>query len=311
MTYLRIIRPLNIIIAILTQCLFWFLILKKSLNTHSINTLLALPDFFLLVLMTSFIMAAGYIINDVQDVETDDKNNKKRNLIGSKLSARSAILLAIILNGLALTIALFLFYKLGVLLILLVCSIEILLLYLYAYYLKSTILTGNVVVSVLIAFVPLFFFLIERHNIKLLISDNMDQYKLLWFVVISYSIFAFLANLCREIIKDCEDLNGDKLAGLITFPIRFGSRKADWLTSILLFILVIAMFKWINYLDLISQPLHLILFLIIVLFPGIYLISKIINSKEEIEKYKMVSSNLKMFMGSGLLYLFIYTYIFN
>ena len=38
------------------------------------------------------------------------------------------------------------------------------------------------------------------------------------------AVFAFLINLIREMIKDMEDIKGDKLAGVNTFPIKYGSK---------------------------------------------------------------------------------------
>ncbi len=40
------------------------------------------------------------------------------------------------------------------------------------------------------------------------------------------AVFAFLINFIREIIKDMEDVEGDKRLGVFTYPILFGFKKA-------------------------------------------------------------------------------------
>ena len=44
-------------------------------------------------------------------------------------------------------------------------------------------------------------------------------------------VFAFLSTLFRELIKDMEDLKGDKAGKLNTFPVRFGIPKSKILSS--------------------------------------------------------------------------------
>jgi len=49
--------------------------------------------------------------------------------------------------------------------------------------------------------------------------------------VIPFAVMTFFAMLAREIIKDAEDVDGDKASGAITFPIRNGIRPAVLLAS--------------------------------------------------------------------------------
>ncbi len=45
------------------------------------------------------------------------------------------------------------------------------------------------------------------------------------------AIFAFLINVAREVIKDIEDMEGDRKGKAMTLPVRYGTTPALWLAS--------------------------------------------------------------------------------
>ena len=53
--------------------------------------------------------------------------------------------------------------------------------------------------------------------------DNQDIKQFILQYVGAYAIFAFLLNLVREIVKDMEDIEGDRRANYNTFPIWAGT----------------------------------------------------------------------------------------
>ena len=57
--------------------------------------------------------------------------------------------------------------------------------------------------------------------------------------------YIFFFHFARELIKDMEDIAGDRENGAITYPIRYGIRSAQILTSILVLILI--GLTWIPY----------------------------------------------------------------
>jgi 4-hydroxybenzoate polyprenyltransferase len=73
-------------------------------------------------------------------------------------------------------------------------------LWLYAVFFKGTPLLGNILVSLLVAYGPLFGALSAIHFNRIIIP----------------ALLAFLLNLIREIIKDVQDKEGDERAGIIT-----------------------------------------------------------------------------------------------
>lgn len=54
------------------------------------------------------------------------------------------------------------------------------------------------------------------------------------------ALLAALSTLAREIIKDVEDVEGDKAEGLTTLPIAIGKRRSLWIATVLLLVAVIS-----------------------------------------------------------------------
>ena len=78
--YFKLIRWKNLLLIIYTYLLIKFLFFPS----FSIETALSLFQFSLLLLSIVLISAAGYIINDIEDV-ISDKINKPKKLIVSKV----------------------------------------------------------------------------------------------------------------------------------------------------------------------------------------------------------------------------------
>jgi len=45
-------------------------------------------------------------------------------------------------------------------------------------------------------------------------------------LVLIYMGFAFLVSLLREVVKDIEDMEGDRKTGCLTLPVTYGAKKA-------------------------------------------------------------------------------------
>jgi 4-hydroxybenzoate polyprenyltransferase len=89
-------------------------------------------------------------------------------------------------------------------------------------------LAGNILIAMLAAMVPITVGIFEFSNGALLSLEIMNVntgtigttlLKEGMVMVIGYSVFAFLSNLIREIVKDIEDMDGDIEQGCRTLPI--------------------------------------------------------------------------------------------
>ena len=79
--FLKLIRVPNLIFIALTQFLFYYCILVPLLKPSAAEPSIDQNRFFLLVVASVVIAAAGYIINDYFDVDIDQVNRPKKNVV--------------------------------------------------------------------------------------------------------------------------------------------------------------------------------------------------------------------------------------
>jgi len=98
--FFYLIRLQNLLIVALTQYFIRLSLTKTFLPFPALNDL----EFFLFVFTTISITAAGYIINDIYDVETDSINKKGRLIIGEIIKAKTAIIWYSVFNLVAIAL---------------------------------------------------------------------------------------------------------------------------------------------------------------------------------------------------------------
>jgi 4-hydroxybenzoate polyprenyltransferase len=175
------------------------------------------------------------------------------------------------------------------------------LLHTYATHLKKTLLLGNILISLFVASVPVLIYLAEYENINSLNEPRLIQ------ILILYCALAFLANLMREIVKDIQDVKGDKAYGAKTFPILFGHRKSKILLASILILLLSLILYWAFYFDASNQnfirkgvgtiPLAIVAAILLISLPNL----------ESAKHYGNWSNGIKLFMLFGLVFLYLQT----
>jgi len=163
------------------------------------------------------ILSAGNAINDRCDVEIDRINKPGRPIPSGRISKGEATIFSVLCSALGVLLSLLVnlaatFISIGV----------VLLLFLYAIKLKRTPLLGNAVVAILTGLT--------------FISGGVAVEKPLGALI--PSIFAFLFTLAREVVKDIEDVEGDRSAGAKTAPVVWGARTAALISAIVMGIVV-------------------------------------------------------------------------
>lgn len=183
-------------------------------------------EFLLLAVDVVIVTVGGYIINDLYDQQTDAHNQKAGAAIGKWITEATAWKIYIALGLAGFCLSALLAVKISYLHYLILYPSAWMLLWIYASFLKSSILWGNLVVASFTAFVPLLVLLAEWPAVIALssVSPAMANWLVLLFAF--FSGFAFLLNLAREIVKDMEDMEGDKRTGITTMPVVFGIRKS-------------------------------------------------------------------------------------
>jgi len=261
MLWLKAIRLPNLIIIAITQIIVKYGLINRYFNDLSTSLF---PEYHFILLVTTTICLGifAYLINDYFDYDLDRISNRKSKLnIAKATYYKTAWFTAII----GLVIACLLAMQAELLYLLWIYPLVCLVLYLYSRFLKANGLVGNIVVALFTSFVIYIVMISET-------AVNFAQHESLYTVLISFTIFSFLINLYREIIKDLEDLEEDKLAALKTLPIRIGQERTKLLAffiGIVLLIVVItfgvvatpSLIPMIHVLCLVGCPLIIILFL--------------------------------------------------
>jgi 4-hydroxybenzoate polyprenyltransferase len=165
---------------------------------------------------------------------------------------------------------------------------------------KRTLLIGNVVVSLLSAMVVVVVWLFELFMLKKMGLNLQTLASELSTVVWFYAGFAFLVSLVREIVKDIEDLAGDKDAGCQTIPVMLGVQPAKNI-ALVLTLLTMLMLAFGQYL-LLTQGLRII-FWYYVLPVQILMINLLLQINKSLQPNDFrVSGNLaKIVMVAGIL----------
>ena len=209
--YIEILRPGNALMGAISIILV--AIIDKTI---SIPIILAMITVF-------FETAAGNVINDYFDYNIDLVNKPERPIPSGRISLENGKRYAYLLF-LAGTICGFLIsFLTGNWIPFIIVLIADVILYLYAYKLKTTPLIGNLAVG----FMTGFGFVFGGFTI-----NNPDIVTTSIFL----GFFAFVMTTAREIIKDIEDVEGDKKDGARTLPILIGKKTPAILATILIIV---------------------------------------------------------------------------
>lgn len=259
----------------------------------------------LLILSTMYLAAAGNIINDIYDVETDLVNRPDKVIIGKKVSEKTAYNLFITFNIIGILIGFYLSHLVGRSGFFALFVIISALLYVYATYLKQTLLIGNIVVSILIAMSILIVGLFEL--LPAITPQNQPTQLVFFKILLDYALFAFIINLVREIAKDMEDVDGDYKAGMNTLPIAIGRERAS---KVLFALTLLPLFGVVYYVMtyMYKQPIAVGYFLVFVVAPLIYVAIKSFTAKTK-KDYHHISAILKLVMLFGMLSLLLYAFV--
>ena len=233
----KIIRWKNLFIISLSQIFIKFFLIDFFIQKDQLLN----ENFVILLIVTILIAASGYIVNDIYDYNLDQINKPEKVVLGKFLKSRNAIIIYMMFNCLAIVLSIFLCMKIEQEIYILVFLLIIYSLWLYSKKLKKYKTIGNILIAFFISLsilnVPLF-------SYKNILSDD----RFFVFLIISiFSVLALLINVKREIIKDIEDIEGDKIHKVKSLPIIFGTKKSKLVTIIIGIILMFAISSLITF----------------------------------------------------------------
>jgi 4-hydroxybenzoate polyprenyltransferase len=244
--YLRIIRPVNLLIMAGMLLLVRYCIFLPVFTENRLEGLMPGWQFSLLILATILIAAGGYVINDVLDIELDSINKPGKQVIGRQISEVTGNNLHFNLTAAGVVIGIAFSYLsgnvfLGILFIIIATA-----LFYYSYKYKYLPVVGNLVVAILSAMVVLIYWLFEFYQLKsqaeVFIAAS-PSFQLINRFVFAFSLFAFITSFTREIIKDAQDIEGDTRFGCRTLPVILGYNKLAILI-VILELATLAMLAW-------------------------------------------------------------------
>jgi len=271
-TYLRISRPVNALIT--------FLVISVACII-SINGDYTVLKIILAGLSGALTASAGNVINDYFDIEIDKVNRPHRVLPKGELTLKEALNFYIFLTGIALLFSVFIS-----LLALLEVFFAAALLFLYSYRIKRIPLLGNFVVAFLTGFAFIYGG-IAVNNVEAAMIP---------------ALFAFLINFIREIVKDMEDIEGDKQQGINSYPAVYGFKKAKTLIVFFTIVLIIlTVFPFINEL----YEIEYFLVVMVIVNPLLVYILKSLFQDDSNKNLNKLSNLLKLDMVIGLTAIFL------
>ena len=286
-------RPINL--ALLVFILY--VIQYHVIQAYGSGPFLTVYQFALVVIMTTSVAAAGYVINDIHDIQIDKINKPGKNIVGTILSLPQAWLFywTVTLFGAVSSLLLIPAYSyMGPV----IFSGSTLGLWWYSSNLKKLPVAGNFAVSFFCAMVVFVLWIPQTETIKAELSLTSQD------LIYGYMLFAFLATMSREIIKDLEDIQGDRASGARTLPIAWGINKSRILALIICIVLACILILWqIAFWKVLG--IVPVLFLGLCVFAPLCFVCVMLARSGHQTTFQKTSRILKFAMAMGTIYLLI------
>lgn len=271
LTLLTLFRPVNFLITLVTGFVS-VLIAENGDFTHA-----TLYFGVIAGVSSALIGAGGNIINDILDVEIDRINRPDRPIPSGKVTVTTATRLYIFSKMFGIFFA-----AMAGIIPALIAAASSFVIFFYSYILKNIPLVGNITVSFFTGLVFVFG------------ASMVDNYSNALFPF----IFAFMINLIREVVKDVEDIEGDRAESVKTFPVIFGVEAARKIAVVFTVFLVLVTF--IPFLLKVYRIEYLVIIAVSVAPALVSVIRDITRAKEK-KDWSKISGHLKLIMILGIL----------
>jgi 4-hydroxybenzoate polyprenyltransferase len=310
--FLRLIRWPNLVFIAITQVLFYFSFIYPYHDQPAYGGRYLFTPGLLgaLVAASVLIAAAGYIINDYFDLNIDKINKPGRLIIEKVIRRRWAILWHLILSAAGILFSLYISYRVGNWLVAFFNLITVFLLWFYSTTFKKRLLVGNIIISVLTAWVILVLYLTEM-QFNLVFTSTEIQHQLyirqLFKISILYSGFAFIISLIREVVKDIEDIQGDLAWGCRTMPIAWGIPVSKVFIATWLVVLISALVIILFYVLQLKWWWFAVYAVAFIILPLVSMLPQLYKAAQGAD-YHGLSSKLKWVMLSGILSMLLFKF---
>lgn len=301
--FLQLIRWPNLVFIVLTQWLFYGCIVAPHFDATLPMRSWFLNGYLLAWLSAAsvFIAAAGYIINDYFDLNIDQVNKPGSIIVQRIIKRRWAIVWHMGLSLLGVAITILLSWKIGNWIIAPANLGCILLLLFYSSTFKKKFLIGNIIISLLTAWVVFVLYVAEL-DIAVFARNALYHAAMtkIFKLAVLYGGFAFVISLVREVVKDMEDVPGDEKFGCRTMPIVWGIPSSKVFAGVWLLVLILAVLVLFVYALLLGWWLAAVYVLVLVVLPLLQVLRKLYRAAGPADFHK-VSGLIKLVMLTGIL----------
>ena len=296
--FFRLIRWPNLLFIALTQFLFVYCIVHPIFHSAGILPNVRGVQFILLCVSSLLIAAGGYIINDYFDLDIDSVNKPERLVVDRIIRRRSTIMWHLFFSMTGVVIGFYLDITSGISFLGIANSMCVLLLFVYSISLKRKLLWGNILISLLTAWVVMVISWSEGSHL-IHQRDIVGTGKIYRFTFL-YAGFAFIISLIREAIKDMEDMEGDRKYDCRTMPIVWGLNGAKIFVSVWLIVLIavitIVQFYVLQY----GWWINAVYCVFAIILPLLWVFKKLFSAQSPAEFHRL-SSIVKAIMLTGIL----------
>ncbi|RUA29064.1 MAG: hypothetical protein DSY76_03740 [Bacteroidetes bacterium] len=307
-TYFKLFRAPNLLIIIVLEYLLKTAVFEKLLSVEGIAYPINQIWFGLFVVSTVFVAIAGYIVNDIADVEIDKINRPDRALSSGVISISQAKSLQWFFEIAAIILGFSVAYHIGQPSLVNIHILLIFLLRTYAKKLKCKGLIGNITVAISTATVPAWVWIYSIFALQTSLPNTSFDFSFINLITLFYIGFAFIFTLIREIVKDLEDLKGDKECNCNTLAVSLPLQKVkNWvivlnaiaIQGILVFIWLL--FNRLPEVEIIAkgETLFAANFISIAIVILIHIIPKTIKANSSLDFHK-IGNTLKIVMVAGI-----------
>ena len=295
----------------LLQVLINVCLVRPILMLYELEPTFTVLDFIFLTAATVMIAAGGYIINDYFDTKSDMINRPDNVVVGTDVSRGNALAWHLGLNIVACILGAMVSLRIGVWVFAFFFPFVSGLLWFYSSTYKKMFLLGNVIVALLTGLIPLLPVAYEipgqMATDNVMIVNGVYDLNLLFYWAGAFGIFAFVTTFYREIIKDIEDIDGDREIGRSTVPVVIGVMASKIVIVVLIACTIAALIVvWHKFL---CDTISAIYFGVMLILPLIFLAYKVLTMKEK-KQYHFASNFAKLIMLAGIFFLLVVRYNF-
>lgn len=243
--FARLVRWPNLVFIALTQALFFYCIVQPEFEDAAKQANLHPPYIWWMILSSILIAAAGYIINDYFDLNIDRINKPDKLVVERVIRRRWTIIWHLVFSVIGVLIGVYIDWKTNVRFLGLANLACVVLLFVYSISLKKKLLSGNVLISLLTAWTIFVITWCEVNQLSV-VQPRFDAERIIKWAFV-YGGFAFIISLIREVIKDMEDIEGDRKYRCRTMPIVWGLNVSKVFTAVWLVVLMAAILILLVY----------------------------------------------------------------